>query len=283
MKLDNLVLHPKTRHFVDKLKLFLPQGLIIDGPVGVGVTAVAKSLAQVHNSPDLVILPKRLTKNKQTVDMDTGRIIIDDMRLLYQETRTKQLEKHVYIIDTGQSVMTQSAQNALLKILEEPRPGLHFIITTHQYDKLLSTITSRCQRLSLPPVTDEQTATFLERLNIQDNLKKTRLGFIGRGLPALMTRLATDDTTYDTRVTIMQDAKNLLELEPYDKMKIIHRYRDNRVYALTLLDDMCHQLLIISVKQAQYKHIDAINRYIIAREAISNGGNVRLQLASAVL
>ena len=39
------------------------------------------------------------------------------------------------------------AANTLLKTLEEPRPNVHFILTSERPDSLLSTIRSRCQRL----------------------------------------------------------------------------------------------------------------------------------------
>jgi len=39
------------------------------------------------------------------------------------------------------------AANALLKTLEEPRPNVHFILTSERPDSLLSTIRSRCQRV----------------------------------------------------------------------------------------------------------------------------------------
>lgn len=39
------------------------------------------------------------------------------------------------------------AANALLKTLEEPRPNVHFILTSERPDSLLSTIRSRCQRI----------------------------------------------------------------------------------------------------------------------------------------
>lgn len=44
--------------------------------------------------------------------------------------------------------------NAILKTLEEPRPGVHFILLSERPDRLLPTIRSRCQRLRfarLPP------------------------------------------------------------------------------------------------------------------------------------
>ena len=39
------------------------------------------------------------------------------------------------------------AANALLKTLEEPRPNVHFILTSERPDSLLATIRSRCQRI----------------------------------------------------------------------------------------------------------------------------------------
>ena len=51
------------------------------------------------------------------------------------------------------------AANALLKTLEEPRPGVHFILLAGRPDRLLTTIRSRCQKVRfgrLPaPVLDE--------------------------------------------------------------------------------------------------------------------------------
>lgn len=40
------------------------------------------------------------------------------------------------------------AANALLKTLEEPRPGVHFILLAERPDRLLTTIRSRCQRVA---------------------------------------------------------------------------------------------------------------------------------------
>jgi DNA polymerase-3 subunit delta' len=46
------------------------------------------------------------------------------------------------------------AANALLKTLEEPRPGVHFVLLSERPDRLLPTIRSRCQTVTfhhLPP------------------------------------------------------------------------------------------------------------------------------------
>lgn len=46
------------------------------------------------------------------------------------------------------------AANALLKTLEEPRPNVHFILTSERPDSLLPTIRSRCQRIRFARLPD---------------------------------------------------------------------------------------------------------------------------------
>src|ERR1700757_4865164 len=145
MTFDGIVLHPRSQRLAEVLTTHLPHALIIDGPRGIGVLTVAKAISKSIGSPELVIQPKKKVKNDSVVDPKEGSVLIEDIRALYQQTRTKQPNKHVYIIDTGEKSMTLGAQNAFLKLLEEPRNNLHFIIVTHQFDQLLPTIVSRSQ------------------------------------------------------------------------------------------------------------------------------------------
>lgn len=283
MSLDSLILHPRTRQIAQKIATNLPHGLIIDGLVGVGVRQTAEAIAREIGATVFVIEPKKKVKGELAVDLFEGSIIIDDIRDLYHQTRTGHHDKHVYILDTGGKSMTRGAQNAFLKLLEEPRSNLHFIIATHQFDQLLPTIVSRCQRLPLDPITDEQTMALINSLGITDTTKSTRLAFVGRGLPALIKRLADDEALYEARITIMRDAKTLLGSDTYDKLITIHHYRESRADALTLIDDVNHQLRIILRSQPNKQFVATIERFLEIRTAISAGGNIRLQLTSGVL
>ncbi len=283
MTLDDVILHPRSKELAEKLASHLPQGLIVDGPSGIGVVTVAKALAQAIGSPAFITLPKKKIKNEFVVDLKEGSVIIDDIRALYQQTRTKQPEAQVYIIDTGEKSMTHGAQNAFLKLLEEPRDGVHFIIATHHFDQLLPTIASRSQRLSLLPVTTEQTADLINQLDIKDETARTRMAFVGNGLPGLVKRLAEDDSLYESRIAIMRDAKAMLGNDVYEKLTVIHRYRESRNDALTLIDDMNHQLRIILRSQPNQQLVSSVDRYLSIRSRIAAGGNIRLHLTSGVL
>ncbi len=65
--------------------------------------------------------------------------------------RPHEAPARVVIIDDADR-MNASAANSLLKTLEEPAPGTHFILVTAAPDRLLPTIRSRTQRIRFVPV-----------------------------------------------------------------------------------------------------------------------------------
>ena len=283
MKLDELILHPRTAEAARHYSQRLPHALIIEGPTGTGVATIARALATAVGSPEFVIFPKKKVKNEWAIDLLEGSIIIDDIRQLYEQTRTKQPGESVYIIDTGEKSLTVAAQNAFLKLLEEPRDGVHFIIATHQRDLLLPTIVSRSQQLTVIPVTQAQTSELIASLAIADPTVQARLAFVGRGRPALIKQLASDSTTYEKRVAIMSDAKTMLGSDSYARLTVAHRYKDSRADALTLIDDMNYQLKTIIHSHPDSRVAEQIEQHLVVRKRIASGGNIRLQLAADVI
>ena len=63
--------------------------------------------------------------------------------------------------------MTDEAQNALLKSLEEPPSHTVFILTTHQPERLLPTVRSRCQRVPFGPLPEEVIESCLRDLGVE--------------------------------------------------------------------------------------------------------------------
>ncbi|MFZ2544541.1 MAG: AAA family ATPase [Candidatus Saccharimonadales bacterium] len=281
--IKSITLHPRSEQLVEKIIEKMPQGLIIDGPTGIGVLTVAKMIAGKLGAQSFILQPKKKRNGEFVVDHFEGNIIIEDIRKLYEQTRTKQPNKQIYIIDTGEQSMTHSAQNAFLKLLEEPRSDVHFIIATHQFNQLLPTIVSRSLRLPLLPITLEQTNKFIESLQIGDKTKKTRLAFVGQGLPALMTHLANNDKLYNDRVIIMQDAKTMINGSPLEKFTVINRYRENRTDSIMLIDDMNHQLRTALRSRPDTRIVQTIEKNLDVRGRLSVGGNIRIQLVTSVL
>lgn len=262
----------------------MPHALIINGKKGSGVSDVALELAERIGSVLAVIRPKkRQPSGSFKVDYDNGAIIIDDIRELYEHTRSKFTSPQVVLFDFGDRAMTPQAQNAFLKLLEEPQAQIHFILASHYIDKLLPTVISRCQRLHIRPITSRQSAELLGSLSINDPVRRARILYIADGLPAEMQHLANDDEYYEQRVTTVQDAKALLEGDAYIRIKVIHAYKEKRSAALQLIDDTIHQLHLAVKKSYQTSAAQQIDVLIQASDRIVGNGNIQLQLAKALL
>ncbi len=91
-------------------------------------------------------------------------IKIDEIRKIREDAHIVSLEggQKFYIIESAE-VMTAEAQNAFIKILEEPPRNVIFILICSSVSKLLPTIRSRCQIYS--GKTDFDTAQGNEEIN----------------------------------------------------------------------------------------------------------------------
>ncbi|CAG0968520.1 DNA polymerase III subunit delta' [Methylophilaceae bacterium] len=64
--------------------------------------------------------------------------------------------------------LNASSANALLKALEEPPPGVIFILVANQPQRLLPTIISRCQAIDMPIPDTEIAVAWLEQQGVKD-------------------------------------------------------------------------------------------------------------------
>jgi len=95
---------------------------------------------------------------------------VDNVRALRDEAvfSPASVKKRVYIIDEVHMLST-SAFNALLKILEEPPEHLMFILATTELNKVPATILSRCQRHSFKRLDSGLIAGHLEYVASQEH------------------------------------------------------------------------------------------------------------------
>lgn len=83
---------------------------------------------------------------------DKREIVADQARALRTDAyiRPNEGERKVYVIDPAES-MNSTAQNALLKVLEDGPGYTAFLLLAEQPGRLLETIRSRCETIALPP------------------------------------------------------------------------------------------------------------------------------------
>jgi len=108
---------------------------------------------------------------------------VENVRALREEAvyTPASVRKRVYIIDEVHMLST-SAFNALLKILEEPPEHLVFILATTELHKVPPTILSRCQRYSFRRISPEDIAERLAYVAEKEGLKLSSdaAAFLGR-------------------------------------------------------------------------------------------------------
>ena len=96
---------------------------------------------------------------------------VDNVRDLRDDAiyTPSQVRRRVYIIDEVH-MLSISAFNALLKIIEEPPEHLLFILATTELHKVPATILSRCQRFSFRRISQEDIAARLQYVAYQENI-----------------------------------------------------------------------------------------------------------------
>ena len=97
---------------------------------------------------------------------------VDNVRDLRDDAvyTPSQVKMRVYIIDEVH-MLSLSAFNALLKIIEEPPEHLLFILATTELHKVPATILSRCQRFSFRRISQEDIAARLQYVAYQENIE----------------------------------------------------------------------------------------------------------------
>ena len=91
-------------------------------------------------------------------------ISVDQVRALRADAyiRPNEGERKVYLLERAEE-MNASAQNAMLKLLEEGPPYAAFLLLAENSSALLQTVRSRCEELALAPVSPQEGEQWLSR------------------------------------------------------------------------------------------------------------------------
>ncbi|MDN5274494.1 MAG: hypothetical protein JWP06_395 [Candidatus Saccharibacteria bacterium] len=275
--MNQIAIHPTSKRVFDSLKSNPPQSLLISGTRGVGLLTIAVWFAN-QKLAGLV----RPQDAKENTDNENGTISVEMIRQLYEQTRAKYVSRQVIIIDDADR-MSRGAQNAFLKLLEEPGSQIYFVLTSHSPQDLLPTIRSRTQHVVVQPLDKPSSSQFINSLGDIVPVKKAQLQFIAEGLPAELTRLTNNEAYFAARSEIMGDARDLLQADTYKKLLVVQKYRSDRAKAIQLIDS-CLQILRHSMSaRPQPALIVQLKRLLETRERISANHNIPLQLALFVV
>lgn len=243
--MKNVIGHEKIiSSFYNSIKnQTLSHAYLLIGEDGIGKSVLANNLA-------IKILGKE--EEKEYADIIHYRNIkkgmgVNEIRELIEETNKKPFEgeKKVIIIYKSEK-MTQQAQNAFLKTIEEPPKGVYIILLCENSEAILDTMKSRCQIHKLNMLREEEIRQYID-----DNYKmlkeeeiKVILSFSG-GIPGRVDKYLNDDSFNNMRdlgFNILKDmnCKDMEYVVKYEEeiLKFKDKYEDLFTIMLSFIRDI---------------------------------------------
>lgn len=266
----SLYIHPHSRARLEQYLAKPSHGLILGGVKGVGLTTIAQHLAKVLSpeQPYSVVAP-----------IDGKDITIEQVRSLYTETHSVEQTRKVIIVDDAHS-MGMPAQNAFLKLLEEPPRNVHFILVAHEPAQLLPTIHSRSEFVEVRPLSPAELQECIATMTTDDT-ERAQLAFLAPGRPAYALSLMHDPELFEKASHLTRDARVFLQGDTYTRLMVANTYSQHRDKAIEFVA-MIGQLLthMLSRQTDQATKLAGITNII---DHLYDNANVKLQLINLSL
>jgi DNA polymerase-3 subunit delta' len=220
----------------------VPHAVLIVGPASSGKTTLALDLAAglLCSDPDPTARPCRLCRGCRLVasgnhpdlhrlapegpggqvrigkagDPEAGTIrrLISELALLPAEGGSR-----VAIVEQAHRI-NDDAQNALLKMLEEPPSGVTIVLCADDEECLLPTVRSRCMRIRLGPVAGREIERWLGELGAADAAAASRFARLAGGCPGLALAYARAPEAARLRGEIARGLIDLLAAGRHERL-----------------------------------------------------------------
>ncbi|GMQ65180.1 DNA polymerase III subunit [Vallitalea maricola] len=310
---DEIVGHNEIiKHLQSAIKTNkISHAYIIDGEKGIGKKLIANTFAKTLQCQKKGISPCDECISCRTFDSlnnpdviyveqtkKTG-IGVDDIReQINQDINIKpyQHSYKIYIVDNADT-MTEQAQNALLKTIEEPPSYVVILLLSNNINKFLITILSRCVVLKLKPIMPDKVMNYvIEELEISDYRSELITSF-AQGIIGKAKELASSTEFFDMRESMIKIVDSIINGDDYQLLEVSQKfedYKDDIEDFLDLLMTWFRDLLIVKkindemyiinrdkyrtlLKQAQ---VLSYNRISIMIENINKAKNLLKQNAN---
>lgn len=284
--MSDLLVHPLTEKQFTAFVNAPSHALMLIGPPGSGKRALAMRLAEAvlsigEGSFDthpyaLLIAPEAEGK---AIGIEAVRSL---ERFLALKVPVNAELNRVVVIENAH-VLTLEAQNALLKMLEEPPAGTLIILTVRHEQTVLPTIRSRAQSIAVGRL---EKPTLEAHFSAQDFDPSAiaRAYAISGGLPGLMHALLHESEHPLVKAT--EQARRLLSQSAYERLSMVDELSKQRALAFdvtVILQQMAHISLQKATGQAAKKWQAVLEASYEAGEALAVNAQPKLVLTKLML
>lgn len=282
-----MILQPHTKKQIEHLLEHPTHGVILSGPEGTGKAFVARYVA----SKLLEVSSEKLDNHPyfKNIQPENGSMGIDHVRELQKfiQLKTPGADgiRRVIMLENAH-LMTNEAQNALLKSLEEPPADTVIILTAPATRNIKETIYSRIQRIDILPV-DKYSVMKHFGGNYND-AELTKTYSMSGGRMGLMHALLNDEE-HQLAAEITR-AKSLLASGRYDRLARTDEIAKQKE-SLPVFLQACKLIISTALEQAAQKQDQAKIRHwhaalsavYAAEAALPHNPNSKLLLTDLML
>jgi DNA polymerase III subunit delta' len=183
-----------------------------------------------------------------------GSIKIDQIRSIKKQTDFRLgADGHQIIVIHQADLMNAEAQDAFLKVLEEPKNQTTFILLADRLYSLRSTIKSRCQLVYFSPLTLVQSIDWLKKEGI-DKEKAVMIYLLAQGCFSRMMILKQDVSLIQEKLKNWQTFRTIKDIPIYQRFEIANQVTQERESLSCFLNDwLVYLRSMILVKSLKIK------------------------------
>lgn len=249
-----IAINEQTKSQVDSFSTRPSHALLLRGEQGSGVIEVAEyCIQQLKSNQSQQLVATRIVPDEK------GTIGIEKIRELRGSVKHKNQTDGIarVVVITSVEAMQHEAQNALLKLLEEPPIGTMFILLTQNESDVLQTISSRATSIRVLPLSIEMVQNHYNNSQASD-IK--RMYSISGGLAKLLDDLLHDVDSQEAIAA--QRAKDVIGMSLFDRMQLIDKEfkkRDEARLHLASLERVCHAAMVTNPQNDRWRlNIEAV-------------------------
>lgn len=285
-----LAVHPDTQAAITAFLQVPSHAVALVGGRGLGKTLLAKEIA----TQALGIAETKLQTFPyfRTITPQDGTITITQVRDVHSfftlkiPTRTQRIIARVLLVEDADT-MTREAQNAFLKLLEEPPENSLCILTLNKTQKMLATVRSRLQLIQVHKPHLEDIMESFHDLTVSKTAVERAL-MLSDGNVALAHQLLADQTDA-TEHTSLDLVKSTLAGDTFTRLTMVDSLISNKITAVQYVDTLM-MVALASLHQASKGNESGLKRWQqvlqaaqTAQAALARNGNAKLVFTELML